>query len=397
MAEFIEISSNMIFLIVDDVASYREVMMHILKKLGFKNILQALDAPFALSVLHSEKVDFVISERSLKRCTGMEFLKEIRESPELERIPFMMMAGDISKEDIALASEFGVDGYLKKPFVINDVSQRLSNCMQRYADPENLEYQFDRARKAYNAGQNEDALTLYQALLTKLPKSARVFTGMARCFRSLGDLGGAERLLKEAIGHNPLYVHAHHDLGLVYLQKERTEQALQCFSKAIDLSPGNPIRYESVADLLMAKDRFEDAERYLMRAVKLELAYPALYAQIGKALFAQKKNDKAIEYFQKALKEQPNNTSFLNSLGICMKAMGRLEESINCYNQALKLRPSDTKILFNKVLCLVGMKEWDRARKTCQQILKYDPTFEKARSKAAEIDKLEAAANEKKA
>jgi tetratricopeptide (TPR) repeat protein len=396
MGEYIEISSNMVFLIVDDVASYREVMMHILKKLGFKNILQALDAPYALNVLRNEKVDFVISERSLKRCTGMEFLKEIRESPELERIPFMMMAGDISKEDIALASEFGVDGYLKKPFVINDVSQRLSNCMQRYADPENLENLFDKARRAYNAGQYDTALAQYQALQIKLPKSARVLTGMARSFRAMGDLSGAERLLKDAIAHNPLYVHAHHDLGLVYLQKDRTEQALECFSKAIDLSPGNPVRYESVADLLMNKERYEDAERYLMRAVKLELAYPALYAQIGKALFAQKKNDKAVEYFQKALREQPNNTSFINSLGICMKAVGRLEDAINYYNQALKQRPSDTKILFNKVLCLVGMKEWDRARKTCQQILKFEPTFEKARAKLQEIDKLEEAANDKK-
>lgn len=392
MGRFIEMSPDHAFLVVDDGPTFREAISNALKTLGYRRVFQAVDGPVALQMLKSEQINFIICERNLRQMSGMELLKEIRETPECARVPFMMMASDIPKEDVFLASEFGVDGYLKKPFMLKDVSTRISACMARYLDAANPEAVFDEAREAFMKGRYKESLAVYGKLQEQLPKSARVKVGMARAHRALDKLDQAEKTLQEAIAVNPMYVHAHNDLGLVYLQLGNMDAALRCFDEAIRLSPSNPVRYEQLGDILMRAERYAEAEDYLIRATKLELVYPLLYAQLGKALFSQKKLDKAAKFFEKALKQQPDNTSFLNSMGICMKDLGKYDESLAYYNQALKYRPQDTKVLFNKALCLMQMKELDRARKICDAIIKIDPAYEKAHAKMREIDKLLAAA-----
>lgn len=388
MSDIVEIPSDLSFLLVDPTPSFREGLSHNLRKMGFKAIFQATEATRAFDQLRHECIGFVICERSLPRFSGIELLKEIRENPEFGRVPFVLMGSTLSKEDAVLAGELGVDGYLKKPFVMNDVSSRITLAMQRFQDPENVEARFEDARLAFSEGRYEEAVSLYLALREQYPASARAATGLGRCLRTLCKFAEAESYLKSAVQLNPMYVHAYHELGLLHLDSNDEEQALAFLKKAIELSPGNPIRYESVGDILIAHRNYSEAEEYLIKAVKLEMAYPTLYAQLGKAFFGQKKIEKAAQFFERALKDQPQNTSFLNSMGICMKELGRRDEALTFYNAALKLQPGDVKILFNKALLLVSMKNYERAIKTIDQIIKVDPGFEKAHKKRAEIVEL---------
>jgi tetratricopeptide (TPR) repeat protein len=267
--------------------------------------------------------------------------------------------------------------------------------MARYRDESNTEYLFECARENFCKNDYALALTFYEQLLQILPNSARVRVAMARCYHATKDFKAAEQRLNEAIALNGMYVHAHHELGLLHLTLGNSASALECFDKAITLSPSNPLRYETIASILMSKGKFETAEDYLTRAVKLELVYPILYSQLGKALFSQKKLDKAVKFFEKALEKEPDNTSFLNSVGISLKELGRYEDAITHYNKALKHKPQDTKILFNKVLCLSHMAEYDRSKKILLQILKIDPNYEKAKQKMQEIERLERTSSSK--
>jgi tetratricopeptide (TPR) repeat protein len=387
MSEFVELSSDLEILVIDEAQTFRESLSTLLKTMGFKKITGTSEGLSGLQIMKERDIGFVICEKNLRQMSGMELLREIRETPELRRVPFLMMCSEIPKEDVILASEFGLDGYLKKPFAMKDVSTRIASCMARFRDESNTEYLFECARENYSKGDFKLANSFYDQLLQALPKSARVRVGMARCFHGLKDFNSAEAKLKEAIQLNGLYVHAHHELGLLYLTKGNLDSGMQCFDKAIQLSPSNPVRYETIASILMSQGKFEMAEEYLLKAVKLELVYPVLYSQLGKALFSQKKLDKAVKFFEKALEREPDNTSFLNSIGICLKELGRYEDAISHYNRALKHRPQDTKILFNKVLCLCHMEEFERSKKILLQILKIDPNYDKAKQKIAEIDR----------
>ena len=134
MSNYIEISSDLLFLIVDEGPTFREALSSALRTLGYKRVLTSSDGMGALELLKTEPVGFIICERNLKQVSGMELLKEIRENPEFQRVPFMMMGSDFQKEDVFLGAEFGIDGFLKKPFVLKDVTSRISASIQRYQD-----------------------------------------------------------------------------------------------------------------------------------------------------------------------------------------------------------------------------------------------------------------------
>jgi tetratricopeptide (TPR) repeat protein len=396
MSNFVELSSELEFLVIDESVSFRESLAQILKTIGFKKVTLSGDGLSALKILKEKKIGFVICEKNLKQMSGIELLREIRETPSIKRVPFMMMCVDIPKEDVVLASEFGIDAYLKKPFAVKEISQKIATCMSRYKDEFNNEYLFECARENFARLDYNMALSFYQQLLQALPQSARVRVGMSRCYKASNDFNQAQESLSEAIKLNQLYVHAYHEMATLNLNLNKIEEALKLFEKAIELSPSNPYRYETIANILMGKGEFAKAEEYLLKAVKLDLVYPDLYSQLGKALFSQKKPEKAFKYFEKALEKEPDNTSFLNSVGICLKEMGRYEDSIFYYNKALKLKPKDTKILFNKVLVLCNMSEFEKAQKVLLQILKIDESYDKAKVKLQEVE-LQMKKTEKKA
>ncbi|MBX9703496.1 MAG: tetratricopeptide repeat protein [Silvanigrellaceae bacterium] len=378
MEDLLEISPDIGFLIVDDSQTMREAITQNLKTLGFHNTYQGSSVRSGIQTLRKFNIGFVICERNLKDTSGIEFLKEIREARDIAHVPFLMTASEIPKDDVFLAAEFGIDGYLKKPFVLKDMTGKIISALMNFKNPNNKEILFEKARLAIQKKDYQLSLSTYREILELLPESARARVGIGKCLKELKKFEEAETVFKDAIAKNNVYIHAYHELGHMKAEMKLYDEALGYFDKAIDLSPKNPLRYESVSELLMNQSRFSEAETYLRKAVKLELSYPELYSQLGKSLFSQKKLDKAFQYFEKALSEDPKNTSFLNSLAICKKEVGKFEEALRYYNLALKEVPNDPKILFNKALCYFQMKDYDKAEKLCKKILQIDPTYDKA-------------------
>lgn len=381
MKNFVEVSDKLNFLLIDESDAVRVTLKQVLKNLGLKNIFAVSGVAEASQVMKSQKIDFVFCDRDLKDVSGMDFLKEIRENVSLERFPFMMMGYEITKEDIFLASEFGIDAYLKKPFVMKDIAAKLTVCIDKFNQLDSTEAKFEKARRLLISKNYKEAVQAYELIRPELPDSARLRVGIARCLKQLGDLNQAITLLNEAVVKNEYYVHAYHELGLIYVQLGKFNEALQNFRKAIDLSPKNPIRYELTVDIFLKWDLYSEAEELLLKAEKLELVYPNLHQQLAFVLNKQKKYDKALTFFQKSLKRNPDNVGLLESVAICMQEIGKFDEATSYYNQVLKRAPENMKALENKMICQIEVHQFDRALKTCQQILKLNSKHAGALSK----------------
>lgn len=384
--KYIELSSNLAFLLVDESSTSREFLADALRRLGYRHLTVAPDALTAFNILRREKIGFVIADKFLPNVSGLELLREIRETPQLHRIPFMLAASEIDGGDALLAGEYGVDAILSKPFVLKDVSKRVSMSMANFMGANNIERTYDYARELYLQRKTHAALEVYRKIIQAYPNSIRARVGAGRCLRVMKHYDIAEKLLIQAIDANRNQIHALHELAVTYLEMNRAEEAIAAFKNAISASPKNPIRYEIIGSILMEKGRYAESSEILEKAVKLGLSYPILFEQLGKSLFHLKKHDQALYYFQLALRGDATNLSFLNSIAICMKEMGRYVDAIDYYNTALKYHPDDHRVMFNKALCLIHKKDLQRAKSVLERILKIDPDYEKARAKLAQID-----------
>ncbi|MGY3803528.1 tetratricopeptide repeat protein [Pigmentibacter ruber] len=386
MTLVLELPENLSFLVVDESEAIRTTVSAGLKALGFRYVTQATSSLSACEILKNRKIDFVICELEMPLLNGVDLLKEIRDSNELNKIAFLMMSGSVTKVNIALLAEYEIDGFLKKPFTLQALAQKLPICMQSYNNTNSIESKFQEAKSMIQKYDYEIAVNKYQLLLKKVPNSCRARVGLAICYRMMRNYQKAETMCRQAIEKNPVYVQAYDELGKIYVTMNKIEESIKVFRQAVTLSPSNPLRFERITSLLVEKQRFKEAELFMESAASNGIVYTNLNEQFAKILFYQKKLEKAAIYFEKALINDPNNRSLINLMGICLKDLNRYDDALKYYNMAIKAYPTDTKVLFNKALCFIEMKKFDKAKKLCEYILTLEPTNQKVINKIQEIN-----------
>lgn len=118
-------------LIVDDSSSMRAIVKKIIKVSGFNvgEFLAAADGKEALKVLKDEWVDIVLTDINMPNMNGMELIAEMKKDELIRSIPVVMITTEGSKKMMQEAMNFGASGYVKKPFLPEDIKRALSSIM----------------------------------------------------------------------------------------------------------------------------------------------------------------------------------------------------------------------------------------------------------------------------
>ena len=123
------VDMNMNILVVYDYKTMLRILTRLLEQLGFNNVLTAENGQEALQKLHSEDVDFVISDWTMEPMTGMELLREIRGSDKLKNLPFIMATAESKTESILAAKQAGVSNYIVKPFNAETLQKKMASVL----------------------------------------------------------------------------------------------------------------------------------------------------------------------------------------------------------------------------------------------------------------------------
>ena len=116
---------NMKVLAVDDFSTMRRIIRNMLRQLGYSNIVEAEDGVEALSLLHKDKVDFVISDWNMPNMSGLELLKAIRADANLKPLPVLLVTAEALKENVVEALKAGVNNYVVKPFTAETLKEKI--------------------------------------------------------------------------------------------------------------------------------------------------------------------------------------------------------------------------------------------------------------------------------
>jgi two-component system, chemotaxis family, chemotaxis protein CheY len=116
---------NMKILTVDDFSTMRRIIRNMLRQLGYSNVVEAEDGAEALSLLHREKVDFVISDWNMPNMSGLDLLKAIRADDNLKPLPVLLVTAEALKENVVEALKAGVNNYVIKPFTAETLKEKI--------------------------------------------------------------------------------------------------------------------------------------------------------------------------------------------------------------------------------------------------------------------------------
>jgi two-component system response regulator MtrA len=115
-----ETSSNDSILVVEDDRGVRICIEQALDSAGYQ-VLTAKDGVDALAVLESEPVDLILTDIAMPRMNGYQLYEHVVENPQWVTIPFIFLTARAMDSDIRYAKELGIDDYITKPFLPEDL------------------------------------------------------------------------------------------------------------------------------------------------------------------------------------------------------------------------------------------------------------------------------------
>jgi two-component system, chemotaxis family, chemotaxis protein CheY len=125
------LDKNMKILVVDDFSTMRRIVKNLLRDLGFTNTVEADDGSTALPKLQAGGIDFLVTDWNMPGMTGIDLLKAVRSDPDLEDLPVLMVTAEAKREQIILAAQAGVNGYVIKPFTAATLQEKIEKIFER--------------------------------------------------------------------------------------------------------------------------------------------------------------------------------------------------------------------------------------------------------------------------
>jgi two-component system chemotaxis response regulator CheY len=125
------LDKNMKILIVDDYSTMRRIIKNVLHEIGFDNTDEADDGKTALPMLQAGNYDFLITDWNMPGMQGIDLLKAVRATERIAKLPVLLVTAEAKREQIVMAAEVGVNGYIVKPFTPETLKEKISKIFER--------------------------------------------------------------------------------------------------------------------------------------------------------------------------------------------------------------------------------------------------------------------------
>ena len=125
-------------LIVDDDDMMLQMAEFILNKDTDLRILKANSGMQCIGTLQQEIVDLVLLDIQMPGMDGLRTMELIRKREDWKDIPVIFLTATSDRGTVVKASQLGVAGYIKKPFLPQDLVQRVETALlyKTLDDPE---------------------------------------------------------------------------------------------------------------------------------------------------------------------------------------------------------------------------------------------------------------------
>ncbi|MDR4516336.1 MAG: Hpt domain-containing protein [Nitrosomonas sp.] len=122
--------SKATILIVDDSLTVRKVTSRLLDREGYK-ILTAKQGLEAMDIIAEIKPDIILADLEMPKMNGFELIQKIRSNPDTADIPIIVITSRTAEKHRKMATEFGANEFLGKPYKEEDLLSLIVHYAQQ--------------------------------------------------------------------------------------------------------------------------------------------------------------------------------------------------------------------------------------------------------------------------
>jgi pentatricopeptide repeat protein len=190
-----------------------------------------------------------------------------------------------------------------------------------------------------SAGQPEAALHVIREMRQAGVQSTSLDVLQAEALRAIGLIEDAEVMLLTALKQQRRSPSIHNQLGILYLDQHRLDEAIPCFEDAHRLAPDDAEYSNNLGFSLMSAGRPAEAVEVLRAALRSDATRLRVRNNLGFALVADARPDEAYRVFRSS---SPEDEARYN-LGVGLELTGSLADAADAYTAALAANPDNAR------------------------------------------------------
>ncbi|HKQ68955.1 MAG TPA: tetratricopeptide repeat protein [Polyangiaceae bacterium] len=234
--------------------------------------------------------------------------------------------------------------------------------------------EIDRAVAAIKAGDFKSAKGALERALHKNPKNGMASYYLGVALENLGDRPGAEQNYKDAMTAAPELAEAAVNLGALYLDASKWDEAVQVTERGLAKRPDEPALHANMAVALKGKGDKTGASAEYERAIKIIGDKADLRYGYGALLLEMGNKPKAAIELKAALAAAGGDRALLASIGRLLGSAGAFADCVSALDKAIAAG-DDAEFRVRRGLCRHSLKDEPGAKSDFESAAKLDPKF----------------------
>ena len=177
-------------------------------------------------------------------------------------------------------------------------------------------------------------------------------------FRKQGNYHAALAAL-QTVATSP-QTDVHYQMGLVYYQQKKFDQAVTCLKKALEIQPDDINALLQTGICFNDLKQYSEAKSYCQRVVELDPTHHQAWGHLGKACVENDEFEEGVYHFHRAFK-LAKRTAYARGLAKAYRKSGRHDYAVNILRQVLGDHPEDHEARFSLGLSLMHLEKFPEA------------------------------------
>ncbi len=229
-------------------------------------------------------------------------------------------------------------------------------------------------------GFNENVLDMYREIIDKAPGFVELYVNLGRVYFELKRYEDAICEYKMAIWLDSLNLRAHYYLCQLYEELQDFDNAIEICKKLIEMQPNVAEFHCRMAQYFYLQGDIEKAIEYYQTAVTLNPnpEWTSVVAQTLGFIFQENTNDldAAISSYQHAYSLNPKDVDIYLNLGNVFFEKGSFDNALIVYKKALESSPHNARLHCNLGYLYWGKGNIEEAVKEYEKAIQYDNTYD---------------------